>query len=222
MFILKQHLSLVLALIFAVLASVGLYRFLENRESVAHAEPTAVMMGSVVVAKHDLAMGSRLTEENMVIQSWPKEVISERNFSSLEPLVGRTLRSNLIADEPIMSGKILKAGENISSLIPPNMRAVTIQIHRSDMLSRILEKGSVVDVISAEGGARSETRVIADSARVLLVEQLSVIKGEKLPTLMEAVVLVTSREAENVVFAASRGPVDVVVKSRDVPILWVS
>ena len=124
MFILKQHLSLVLALIFAVLASVGLYRFLENRESVAHAEPTAVLMGSVVVAKHDLAMGSRLTEENMAIQSWPKEVISERNFSSLEPLVGRTLRSNLIADEPIMSGKILKVGENISSLIPPNMRVI--------------------------------------------------------------------------------------------------
>ena len=222
MFILKQHLSLVFALVFAVSASVGIYNFLENRESVALADPAAVIVGSVVVAKHDLAMGSRLTEDNLVIQTWPKAIISEHNFTSMEPLIGRTLRSNLIADEPILNSKLLKAGENISSLIPPNMRAATIQIRRSEVLSRILEKGSVVDVISAEGDSRLQTRLVASSARVLLVEQPSAVKGEKLPSLMEVVVLVSSREAENIVYAANHGSLNVVVKSRDVPVMKVS
>lgn len=218
---LKQHFSLVLALVLAVSASVGLYRFLENRESVAHAEPAALLV-PVVVAKHDLSMGTRLTEENLALRPWPKDIVTARNYVDTRDLVGRMLRANVIADEPVTPSKLLQAGENISSLIPPNMRAVTITVRRSEMLARMLEKGSLVDVIVIGSNERMDTRVAASNCRVLAADAGAAIKGEKLPSSMDVIVLMSPREAENTIHAQNTAAVDLVLKSGDQPTMKVS
>src|SRR5687768_1061999 len=167
----KAFFSFFFALVFAVLSSISVSHYLQNRESVTLAKPAAEPTVSVVVAVNDMGMGMKITEADLEVHEWPKEAVSEQYFQSLKPVIGRTLRSSLIAGEPVADSKLLKEGENLSMLIPDGMRAVTVSIRRSKTLARVLERGSIVDVVAIIGDdSRMNSKVIAQGARVLAVD----------------------------------------------------
>ncbi|MBI4116013.1 MAG: Flp pilus assembly protein CpaB [Candidatus Omnitrophica bacterium] len=210
----KRHLPLALATVFAILSSVSVYLYLNDREGVVHATPDSVV--PVVVAKQDMALGMKLAEADLGVENWPKESVNDQFFASPKQLIGRTLRSSLIAGEPVTTPKLMQDGESISSLIPSDMRGVTITIPKSNTLARVLERGSIVDVIAMfdNGEASPTTKVVAQAVRVLSVyDRTDPTAPDKTTKFMEVTLMVTPNDAEWLLIAANKGVMQIVVRN---------
>ena len=225
----KRNIPLALALLFAVFSSFGVYNFLKSREGgVVHATVASTL--PVVVAKHSLSVGIKLSADDLITQDWPGEIVTGQYFQNPKQLVGRVLRANIAADEPLTVAKVLKEGDNLSNLIPGNMRAVTVSIPRSATLARVLERGSFVDVISVFAGEERQmnSRVIAQAVRVLAVDdsmatinqkQPDTAKKPAVPSTMEVMLLVTPRDADWIVYARNQGTIEIVMRNERTPSL---
>ena len=211
----KKYLSLSLSLGFATLSSVSVYYYLNHRETVSNANTDSMV--PVVVAKRNVPAGMKLTPADLAVQYWPrKEGAKDQYFGNPRELTGRNLKVDLITDEPLTPLKLLEVGENIASLIPPNMRAITISLRRSDAMAKILERGSIVDVIAMfdEGQAVPTTRVVAQAARVLMVhEGVDPLHQDRGHKNMEVTLMVTPSDAERLVIAINKGVVELVVRN---------
>lgn len=217
--ILKRYVPFIVACLFAAVSTVGVYQYLKGREheNVVLAKTDTTM--SVVVAKHGLSMGMKLGAHDLTTQQWPKDIVTEDYFQNAKEVIGKTLRTNVIADEPLTTGKLLGEGENISTLIPPDMRAITVAIRKSSTLARVLERGSLVDVIAIleKDGATMNTKVIAQAVRVLSVDDGSTFrmdnsKGSE-SNFMEVMLLVSPRDADWIVYARNQGIIDLVIRN---------
>ena len=214
----KKYLSVIVAFVFATLSSVSVYHYLSSREqvSLAKVDPTI----SVVVAKHDLGPGIRLTAEDLTIQNWPKESTSGQYFRNPKELTGRTLRTSVLAEEPLTDSKLIEEGENFSSLIPPDMRGVTISVRKSEAMAKLLERGSVVDVIALleNGENNPTTKVIAQAVRVLAInDRGDLLNPEHGAKQMEVTLMVTPRDAEWIVMAMNKGIVELALRNERRP-----
>ena len=161
-------------------------------------------------------MGMRLTEDDLVLQDWPKSIVPDQSFRSVRNLVGRTLQTSVITKEPITNSKLLREGESLSTLIPPGMRGITVEIRKSNTLAKILERGSIVDVIAMfeNGNAPPTTKVIAQAVRVLAVHDRANALNPKSDTkYMEVTLLVTLRDAQWLVIAMNKGVIQLVMRN---------
>ncbi len=211
----KRHLPIALSFVFAFFSSISIYQYLHARESSAaplRFEPVL----PVVIAKQDLTVGMKLTRDYMTTQNWPKGVAGPQYFQNAGPLIGRTLRSNCIAGEPITAAKLLAEGENFSALIPPHMRGVPVLIRKSGTLAKILEKDSRVDVVAILGSGElmTDTKVIAQGVRVLAIDSQQGKGGaENDSKNMEVLLLVSPRDADWIAYAQNHGVLELVVRN---------
>ena len=210
----KKQLPVILALTFAGLASLTAYQFLNGRSNVS-AAPTEPMT-PVVVLKHDVAVGMKITQEDLDVEYWPKENVTNQFFTSTRPLVGRILRVSMIAKEPVTQAKLMGEEENVSMLIPAQMRGVTITVPRSKAMSQMLERGSMVDVLVMfdDGSGPPHTKVVAQAARVLSVyDRNDPLVPDHSTKFMEVTLLVSPREAEWLLIAANKGTMQIVLRN---------
>jgi pilus assembly protein CpaB len=224
---LTRHVPMVFAFVFATVTSVMVYQFLKGKEGIVHATPAGDLTISVVIASRDLAMGMRLAEEDLTTQEWPKSIVNDQYFQNAKQLIGRTSRVNISKDEPITSPKVLREGENFSALIPPDMRAVTVPIRKSNAFANLIDRGTVVDVIAMfdKGEAPPSTKVIAQAVRVLAVhDRDSSIEGkmdskmDEAKRFMEVTLVVTPRQAEWLVIGMNAGVIQLVVRNDRAPL----
>ncbi len=210
--LLKRHVFLALAFMFAAFSSFGVYRFLQHRESVSTASVTVNV--PVVVAGQELQVGHQLREGDLILQQWPTASGSKDYFQDKKVLIGKTLRSRLVPLEPVTVSKLLGDDQPNRLAIPPHMRGIAVSVRRSETLSKVLQVGSALDVLAipdtTENGARS--RVIAQSVRVLAIDANTLALGsEKAPSRMEIILLVNPREAMNIAQAVNYGTIELVV-----------
>jgi len=211
-----RHLPLIAALGFATLSSIGVYQYLENKDSIIIAAPAAPTL-PVVVARHQINPGTKLTPDMLTSEEWPEATVNENHFTSPKELVGRVLKSNMITGEPVTAPKLLMDGENFSALIPPDMRAVTVNVRKSRSLAKMLQKGSLVDVILVpnDGQSGMDAKVIADSARVMAVDHGQDDKDNKRSSTMEVILLVKVQDAAWVVYGMNYGVIELVVRNEN-------
>ena len=211
----KRYFPLVFAVIFATLSSVSVYHFLKDRGGVSQAAPGIETL-PVVVAKSAIALGERLTEENLKVIPWPRDAVPKESFQSIQPLIGRVAKTNLIENEPVLITKMMDDDENFSTLIPANMRAVTVSVRRSQALAEILRRGTKVDVISMYENdvGPPTTKVIAQNVSVLAVHRGSAgLDPDQDPKMMEVTLIATPREAEWLVTAMNKGVIQLAVRN---------
>jgi len=143
---LRRYVPLTFAVIFAMLASVSVYQLLKDRTAVSHAAPVTTI--PVVVAKNAIGIGEKLTEDKLDVASWPAGNVPEASYRSTRSVSGKTARTSITAQEPILESKLLRNEENLSSLIPSGMRAVTVSVEHAEGLLQMLELGARVDVVT--------------------------------------------------------------------------
>lgn len=209
----KKYFPLMFALIFATLASVSVYHYLSDRDSVSEAKMDLTV--PVVTAKHDLLVGTRLSEEDLTVENWPQKIASDKFFQRPKTLIGRTLKTSLGTQEPLTENKLLAEGENLSTLIPAGKRAVTVSIPRSETLAKLLERNSLVDVIAMfdNSGTSTTTRIVAQSARVLAVHNRINKADSGAARDMEVMLVVKPNEAAALVIAINKGIIQIVVRN---------
>ncbi len=219
--LLKRHGSLIGALVFATITSIGIFHYLEGHESVSTAAPAEMI--PVVVARQNLEMGRTLTEADLEIQDWPSNLANRSYFRKKHDIQGRMLRQAVNSGEPLSAHDILTEEEKSRIQIPQNMRGIAVTVRRSKALSDALQVGSILDVISIPAdGDPGMSRVIAHAAKVLSIESEPRDMDRSRPSeTMEVLLMVKSREARHIAYAVNHGQIELVMTHADTPLLEI-
>ncbi len=104
----------------------------------------------VVVARYDLAAGTRLTADVLEVRQIPKGGIPEGAYTALEEVAGKVLTTSRVAGDAITA---YVAGENeVSAGIPaqlePDTVAIAVKVDQATGLGGVLRPGQRVSVIA--------------------------------------------------------------------------
>ena len=143
----KTVIPLGLAIILGLVAAVMV------RNTIAHhGAPVATSSNlvSVVVAKGDIDPGKALSKEDLTVARVPAELAPGHVFSDSNLLVGRVVLSPLSKGQTVMEGQLAAsgAGSGLQVMVPPGMRAVTIEVNEFSSVGGMLEPGCHVDLVA--------------------------------------------------------------------------
>ena len=148
----------------------------------------------VVVASHDIPVGTRVTEEMLTLETIASDAVLPGAFLKTEEVVGQVTRVPLVSGEQVIPTKVVATGiaitdvENppLAFVIPEGKRAVSVEVSSIIGASGLIRPGDYVDVIltiqvqggDASGGTAGESasrdqlaRTILQNALVLAVDQ---------------------------------------------------
>ncbi|GEP10925.1 Flp pilus assembly protein CpaB [Methylobacterium gnaphalii] len=192
------------------------------------AQAPALPTTDVLVAAADMPMGQTLKPEDLRWQRWPDQALAPGYITranapkALEETAGSMTRATFIANEPIRSEKLVKAGSGfMSAILPAGMRAVAVEIQRGGSTSAggFVLPNDHVDVISigkGSAGINGEpiAQTILTDIRVLAVGQVVQERnGETVVTGDNATLALTPAQAEIVSLAQKTGAISLALRS---------
>lgn len=134
----------------------------------------------VLVAKTNLATGSRLTDESMQWIPWPETAVAQgfitkkNRETAMADLKGAIVRLPIFANEPVRLEKIVDASNRtMSSILPAGKLAIATEISVSTGAGGFILPNDRVDVIMVKKGAQNtyQTEMILSNIRVLAIDQ---------------------------------------------------
>ncbi len=200
------------ALVFGISAALGVLVML-NKPADAKVE-----MASLVVAAVDINRGQTLSSEMLEKKNWPKDAVPEGAITDASTIVDRTVTISMIKGDLLQEGKLAPkgAGRGLAAVIPPGMRAVTIQTPNvSTGVAGFILPGNKVDVMLSMTGQGSDDKTGGGSTITLLqnVEILAVDQRIEAPTdnkmndkeLRSVTLMVTPADAAKIDLGQNRG-----------------
>lgn len=192
----------------------------------AEAPPPAVTT-DVLVASADLPMGQTLKPEDLRWQPWPNQSVSPGYVTrtatpkGLEEAVGAIVRVSMLANEPVRTEKLVKAGSGfMSAILPAGMRAVAIvtDTRGSSSAGGFILPNDYVDVIRTyreeTGGNEQISETLLTNVRVLAVGQVVQEKnGANVVTAETATLALSPSQAETVTLAQKVGQLSLSLRS---------
>lgn len=138
----------------------------------------------VVVATQDFQFGTQLTNTNLALRNWPANSVPQGAFVSIEEATrgGRVALRPITVGEPVLSSKVSGEGgrATLASIIPEELRAVSIPVNQVSGVGGFVRAGDVVDVlltrqIPGEGADRDDqmTNVVLENVLVLAIDQVA-------------------------------------------------
>lgn len=167
---LKTLIPFVVAIVLGVVA-VKVGRPLLNKKGAAPARKLA----SVVVAKRDLEPGYQLQAGDLTTAEMPVESVPQTAVRNAGEIVGRIVASPVAKGQTLVERSLAMrdAGLGLQALVPPGMRAVTIEVSEVTGMVGLLMPGCHVDVLATlvnEGGERrTVARTIVENVKVTAV-----------------------------------------------------
>ena len=164
------------ALVFGLSAAWGVYSLDRSKTVVEEAETV-----DVVVAKTNVPRGKTVTFDTVEIRKWPKNMLLSDAVVKLDDAMDRTVAIPLVKGEPLLQSKLTPkgAGRGMAALIPPGMRAFTIQSPNvATGVAGFILPGNKVDILltfSDETTDRSgggSTLTLLQNVEILAVDHL--------------------------------------------------
>ncbi len=167
----KAMVPLVLAVVLGLTAAFLVRSAMSHRSAVPAGPGNLV---TVVVAKLDADPGHALTAEDLGTAKVPAEAAPGQVFSDPAQLVGRVAVIPLVKGQTLFETLLAPAGtgSGLQSLIPPGMRAVTLEVTEDSGVGGMLEPGSRVDVVSClhdDKGKQQVARTVLQYIKVSAV-----------------------------------------------------
>lgn len=214
----RTVLVLAAALGIGMLAAFGAQSYLARRMAEIEARSRGATI-NVVVAKHELRRGDRLSEETVAVRPVPvdfahSQAILPENF---ERVAGQALAYPLKSGEMLLWGLIEgKKVPTFSSRVAEGRRAITVPVDEINSISGLLEPGDVVDlVLTLEQRGKKYSFVMQQKVPVLATGQRSVDdpkSGEKRQ--YSTVTLdTTPDEARNIIRAREAGKLTALLRN---------
>lgn len=142
----KTWIPLVLALVLGLFAAV-LARSAMSRSREKPAETGVV---PTVVAARDIAPGERLTATDLAPSKAPAALVPTGSFQNPGDLADRVALTGMVRGQAVLENLLAPIGTaaGVQALIPPGMRAITLQVNEFSGLAGLLVPGCRVDIIS--------------------------------------------------------------------------
>ena len=133
------------------------YQITKGRRTVQTEVPTR----ELVVAKENLPIGSVITEEDVRVIDFPEQAYPKEAFGSIEDVTDRSVINPVLANEPILAGRVTEkgAGVGLAPLIPEDERAIAVPISQVTGVSGFINPGSEVDILLTGSPGKSGDRV---------------------------------------------------------------
>lgn len=208
----------VVAVLLALFASIGTYRFLSKKGQMA--EEARLQTVGVIVAAVDIPFGSTIGPDNVVLSAWPKDRYPKDVLSDVKAAVGRVVRREFARGEPIVESKLLTTSKNVGMLslrIPQGMRAFTVRVNEAVGVGGFLMPDARVDVLltttSSDQRATQMSKIILEDIRVLAVGQTIDQKDSKPISVGTVTLAVTPEDAEKLALASNDGKIHLVLRN---------
>jgi len=198
-------------------------------------EAPKVDVDQVLVALQYIPMGTKITEQLVGWQEWPRGAVSELMIAkstdpkAIDDFKDSLNRVELLRGEPIRRDKLVKAGQGgfMSAVLPTGMRAVAIKIDNSgeSTAGGFILPNDRVDVVrifrddeatKARGVEMVSVQTILTDVKVLAIGQtFQDDNGKKVAVGANATLELTPKQSEQVVLAqhASGGTLHLLLRS---------
>jgi len=203
----------VVAVLVALLAAFGAYRFLSEKSRFA--EKARLETVGIVVAAVDIPLGAKLTPNQVAISAWPKGQYPKDAFPDAKSVVGRMAIREFFRGEPIVGSKLVPADKSpgiLSLKIPVGMRAFSVKVNEVVGVGGFINPDTRVDVLvttaqSTQHQGGKVSKIVLEDVMVLAVGQSIEGKDSK-PTAVNTVTLaVTPEDAEKLALASNDGTI---------------
>ena len=139
-----------------------------------------------------------------------------------EQVVGAVVRERILAGEPIVASKLVRAGQSgfLAVVLAPGMRAMSLPVTQETGAGGFILPGDRVDVImsrraeeSIDGRDGDVTATVLRNIRVLAIGETTEVSDEQNVAGSNATLEVGPREAEVLAFAQAQGDLYLVLRS---------
>lgn len=211
--------AVVLGIIAVVLANAW-FSGIEEKQQTAVIDTSTV---SIVVATQPLAFGTRVSTQNIRLQSWPARSVPQGAFRT----IAEVLKDNRVALRPIVPGEPILADKvsgtdgraTLAALLPEGMRAISIPVTAVRGVAGFVLPGTMVDVIltrkiPGEGATPEDIRadVLLSNVQVLAIDQLADEKTGKPMVSRTATLAVTLYDAQRLILGEEMGNLSLVLR----------
>lgn len=197
---------LLIALLFACLLGLGIYRFLNSLQAMATIENT----DQVVIALQDIPARTLISGDMVRVQAVPLGSRHPQAATRLDQVLGRVSTQPIIAAEQILTDRLFASAQEsgLSYQLAEGKRAVSIGINSRVAVAYLIRPGDAVDVILAYElpvTRESHTAIMLQDILVLAVgNELKI--GSKAASDAETITLaVTPEQAEKIAWAENYG-----------------
>jgi pilus assembly protein CpaB len=181
----------------------------------------------VLAAVKVIPRGSIITEEMLSVREIPQAYFEDRMIRENEraKILGLRIGNTVRAQHTLLWTDLIAASDerrDLSSLVQPGSRAVSIRTSRDDAQLALIRAGDYVDVISTLPTPNGETRAAAVLLqKVLVLGTTTSIASEPQNMTQKAELLltlsVTVPEAQLLALAMEKGPLMVALRNPDDP-----
>jgi len=204
--------AVVIGLITSLLV-MGWLRDSELRRSAEAAIPV-MATGEVVVAKAELAWGTKLTPEMVQVVHYPAGALPDGYYKKIEDLSDAVLLHDVKTNEPILRSRLASGkdvGVGVAAVTDPGKRAMSVKVDEVIGVSGFIKPGDHVDVmVTIEPDSKSQNpiaKLILENVKVLAAGMQYEKNGaEKDPKPVQVMTLeVEIEEAEKLALASTQG-----------------
>jgi pilus assembly protein CpaB len=139
--------------------------------------PKAEKQVRVVVAAHDMPLGTLLRPNDVKLVNFPETGAPKGVVLKVSDAVNRVMLVPILANEPVLVSKLsgTTTVEGLSSTIDPGYRAVAVPITDASGVAGLIQTNSRVDVLFTRPGTMTEasTSTILQNVKVLSVGRLT-------------------------------------------------
>lgn len=206
----RSLLFMMLAGVAALVAALVVYSALKRRER--EVQQAMAQSVNVVVAAHDLHIGSKLDPNAVRLTRWSRDSVPPGAFTDVSAVLGKYVKTPFVENEPIVGSRLftgVKTAGVMPLLIPPGMRAMSVPVDEVSDIAGFVLPGSHVDILVAlqDTATNSQpfSKIVLQNVETLAVAQeIEQTKDE--PKVVKVVtLLVTPEEAERLALASREG-----------------
>lgn len=197
---------LLIALLFACLLGLGIYRFLANLQAMATVKNT----DQVVVAVQDIPARTMVGADMVKTERVPLGTRHPLAATTLDQVLGKVSTQPIVADEQVLTTRLFTSVQDsgLAYQLPEGKRAIAIGINSRIAVAYLVRPGDAVDVVLSY-----EMPVTRESHSAVILQDILVLAvgnelktGNKAPADAETLTLaVTPDQAEKLAWAEDYG-----------------
>src|SRR5512143_1234231 len=207
-----------IALLLAVLASLGAYKFLSGQSRVA--EQARLQTVGIVVAQLDIPLGSTINANQVAVSAWPKDNYPKDALTDTKIAVGRVALRDFFRGEPVVESKLVPLGKStglLSLKVPAGLRAFSVKVNEVVGVGGFIVPESRVDVVVTTAPSKAQqdkvSKIVLEDIRVLAAGQVIEQKENKPVTVNTVTLALLPDEAEKLALASNDGIIQLVMRN---------
>jgi pilus assembly protein CpaB len=211
----------VAALVFAGLASWGMYKYLQQETN--KSKVSSALLDKAVVAAADLPIGTKLNATQLKVVNWPREGKPQGSFPDISAVTDRVVVRQISTGDIVTEQKLLpkdiKSGAGMMTYaVPEGHRAVTVRVDEVAGVAGFLTPGDHVDIVlttQVPGRANENiSKIVLQNVPILATGQIASEQKDGKPVVVPTVTLdLVPQDAEKLVLANSKGSLQLLLRN---------